>query len=220
MKLRGAIFDFDGTLFDSMYVWDTAGADYLRGLGLEPEPNLGRTLKTMSLAQSAAYLKEKYHLKQTAEQITDGVSRTAEHAYFYDVQPKKGAKEFARRLQESGVRLCIATATDRYEIEAALARCGMGGFFPEILTCTEAGSGKDEPQIFREALRRLGTSRDDTLVFEDACHAIETAKADGFAVAAVYDAHEEKQERIRKAADFYLNDLTDFDSFRKLVSAI
>jgi HAD superfamily hydrolase (TIGR01509 family) len=219
MKLRGAIFDFDGTLFDSMYVWDTAGADYLRGLGLEPEPNLDRTLSTMSLGQSAAYLKERYHLEQTPKEIMDGVNRTAEHAYFYDVQPKKGAKEFVCRLQESGVRLCIATATDRYEIEAALARCGMGGFFSEILTCTEVGSGKEEPQIFREALRRLGTSRDDTVVFEDACHAIETAKADGFAVAAVYDAHEEKQERIRKAADFFLNDLADFDSFWKLALA-
>lgn len=100
--------------------------------------------------------------------------------------------------------MCIATATERYQIEAALKRCHLDSFFGEIFTCSAVGHGKDEPHIFEAALAWLGTGREDTLVFEDAYHAIQTAKKAGFRVAAVYDSHEPHQREIRELADHYI----------------
>ena len=58
--MKGAIFDFDGTLVDSMFIWDTFGEDYLRTLGKEPKENLTETFKTFTLEQAAEYYREHY----------------------------------------------------------------------------------------------------------------------------------------------------------------
>lgn len=217
--IQGIIFDFDGTLFDSMFIWDTAGETYLRSIGKEPVEALQSVLKPMSLQQSAAYLKEKYSIPLSVEEIMDGVNRTVEGFYLHTVMPKPGVIELLEALSSRGVRMCIATATERCQVEAALVRCGMRHFFSGIFTCTEVGSGKDQPLIFRKAMEHLGTDRSNTLVVEDAWHAVRTAKEDGFMVAAVYDAHESMQSRIREAADVYLTDFFDPDPFWKFASA-
>lgn len=160
--LRCAIFDFDGTLFDSMYVWDVAGQQYLRSQGQEPKP---------------------------------------------------GIPAFLQALREAGVALCIATATDRYQIEAALTRCGLSEFFPAIFTCSEVGRGKDDPLIYRQAMAHCGADRSHTVIFEDAIHAVETAKADGFTVVGIQDDSEERQTLLQSLSDCYLHDFTDPEAF-------
>lgn len=210
--IQGMIFDFDGTLFDSMFIWDTAGETYLRSIGKEPMEDLQSVLKPMSLYQSAAYLKERYSIPLSVESIMDGINRTVEGFYLDKVMPKPGVVELLEELSCRGMRMCIATATDRYQVEAALERCGMKHFFSGIFTCTEVGSGKDQPLIFRRAMEHLDTDRSNTLVVEDAWHAIRTAKKDGFFVAAVYDAHECMQRSIREAADVFLADYSDMTS--------
>lgn len=204
MNLKTAIFDFDGTLFDSMSIWDTVGEDYLRSQDCSPEPGLRETLSTLSLRQGAEYMKEAYGLPMSVPEIMDGINKAVEDFYFYAVQPKPGVPEFLTTLQNQGIRMCIATATERYQIEAALKRCHLDSFFGEIFTCSAVGHGKDEPHIFEAALAWLGTGREDTLVFEDAYHAIQTAKKAGFRVAAVYDSHEPHQREIRELADHYI----------------
>lgn len=206
MKIAGAIFDFDGTLFDSMSIWDTAGENYLRSLGREPASDLSSTLSAMSLYQAAVYLRETYGLSLCVEEIMDGINKTVEDFYFYSAMPKPGVPEFLERLHLQGIKMCIATATDRYQIEAALERCGLTRYFGEIFTCTAVGHGKDEPHIYEAALEFLGTAKAETLVFEDALHAIRTAKAAGFPVAAVYDPHEPNQAEVRSTADLCLEE--------------
>lgn len=213
MKLCGAIFDFDGTLFDSMSIWDTAGSDYLRSIGKEPEPHLAQTLKTMSLFESASYLQKTYDIPLNIDTIIKGINQTIEEFYFYTTQPKDGVLDFLTKLQKRDVKMCIATATDRYLIEAALKRCKMDLFFQSILTCSELEHGKGEPIIFEEALNSLHTKKEDTLVIEDAFHAIKTAKEAGFTTLAIFDEHEEKQEEIRQTTDFFLFRFTEADSF-------
>ena len=211
--LKGVIFDFDGTLFDSMFIWDTAGETYLRSLGKEPNGDLQRILKPMSLLQSAEYLQAHYQLALSVEEICAGINRMVEDFYFHMVQPKPGVVAFLEELYHRNIKMSIATATDRYQVEAALARCGMKQFFSGIFTCTEVGSGKSEPVIFRTALEHLGTERCNTIVFEDAYHAVLTAKNDGFLVAAIYDAHEDKQGDIQQLSDVYLTDFSDMTAF-------
>ena len=217
--IQGVIFDLDGTLFDSMFIWDTAGEVYLRSIGKEPEADLQKTLKPMSLLQSAQYIREKYNIPLSVEEIMDGVNRTVEGFYFHTVEPKLGVIVFLEELYRRNIKMCIATATDRYQVEAALQRCKMRHFFSEIFTCTEVGSGKDKPDIFRKAMEHLQTDRSNTAVVEDAYHAAFTAKQDGFMVVGVYDSHESRQQELLQLADVFLPDYLHLNNFWKFASA-
>ena len=217
--LKGLIFDFDGTLFDSMFIWDTAGESYLRSIGKEPEADLQKVLKPMSLLQSAQYIREKYQIPLSVEDIMDGVNRTVEGFYFHTVEPKLGVIAFLEELYRRNIKMCIATATDRYQVEAALQRCKMRHFFCEIFTCTEVGSGKDRPDIFRKAMEHLQTDRSNTAVVEDAYHAAHTAKQDGFLVVGVYDSHESRQQGLLQLTDVFLPDYLQLNHFWKFASA-
>ena len=204
MRIRGAIFDVDGTLLDSMFIWDTIGETYLRSIGYQPKENLNETFKNMSLHQAARYYQTEYGVTQSIDEIMDGVNAMLERYYRFEVPLKPGAAELLERLRQDGVKLCIATATDRHLVEAALDRCGVLSCFGEIFTCNEVGHGKDEPDIFEAALRFLGTEKSETVVFDDSLYAIRTAKETGFPVAAVYDSHEKEQDKVRLLADIYL----------------
>lgn len=219
MKIKGAIFDFDGTLFDSMFIWDTLGEDYLRSIGKEPGAFIGEKIKTMSLYQAACYFKDEYDIALSAEEIVRSINQRIEHFYIHEVQPKPGVISFLKELRQAGVSLCVATATDRYQIEAALKRCGMDELFLEVFTCGEVGHGKDEPVIYRKAMEFLNTDRSNTVIFEDAYHAVETAKNDGFHIVSVFDKSESRQEELRQMCDCYLPDFLHTDCFWKFASA-
>ena len=219
MRLRGAIFDMDGTLLDSMQVWENAGEDYLRTLGCVPEEGVGELMKSMSLQQAALYCRERYALPLSVEEIMAGVNGRVERFYRQEARLKPGALDFLRTLSQRGVRMCLATATDLHLVEAALDRCGVRTYFSALFTCTQVGSGKDEPHIYRAALRHLGTGRADTLVFEDALYAARTANGDGFVTVGVADAYEKNEGELERLSDFFLRDFREVDQFWKFVSA-
>ena len=202
--IKGAIFDLDGTLLDSMFIWDTIGEVYLRSLDIEPRENLAETFKTFTLEESAEYYRTHYGVSLSVAEIVDGVNRMIEDLYKSTVPLKKGVAEFLAGLSKAGVRMCIATVTDKYLVEAALTRLKVRQYFGEIITTAEVGCGKNDPNIYRTALAYLGTEKHETLVFEDVLHALMTAKNDGFPVAAVYDKHELRQTEMKENSDYYI----------------
>lgn len=218
--LRGAIFDMDGTLLDSMSVWDNVGENYLRSIGYEPRENFAETIKDLSLYQASCYCKSEYGIKLSFDEIMDGVNAMVEGFYRYEAKLKQGADEFLRRLRESGVKMCIATATDKHLAEAALARCGITSCFCDILTCNSVGHGKDEPIIYRLALESLGTKKSETIVFEDALYALKTAHDDGFITAAVFDEHERAQDELKMLSDFYIKNFKEINAFWAFAQAM
>lgn len=207
--IKGAIFDLDGTLLDSLDIWETVAQDYLRELGYEPREDINEMFKAFSLYQAACYYRETYGIRLSVEELMAGINRRVEDFYFHTVPAKPGIQEFLEKISGKNVRMCVATATDRYQAEAALKRCGIAGYFSEIFTCTEVGSGKDEPLIYRAALAHLGTAKEETAVFEDALHAIKTAKQDGFPTVGIYDRHHREQDEIQRLADAYVKDFSD-----------
>ncbi len=218
--LKGAIFDVDGTLLDSMEIWDTLGEDYLKSLGFTPKENLNETFKSMSLRQAAEYYISEYSVPLSVDEIMHGVNAMIENYYSHEALLKHGVLDLLQRLHENGVKMCIAIATDRPFIEAALERCGVLNYFSEIFTCNSVGHGKDEPFIYREALKALGTDRTNTVVFEDALYAAKTAKSDGFTIVAVYDVHENNEDKLKAIADCYIADYTNAKSFWSFASQI
>lgn len=213
--IRGAIFDVDGTLLDSLSIWDTVAEDYLRSLGIEPRENLAETFKTFSLEQSAEYCRSVYGVKQSVKEIMDGIDAMMETFYRQTAPLKPGVAEFLRALAQNGVKMAVATATDRHLIEAALTRCGVRAYFLDMFTCTSVGKSKNEPDIYRAAREALGTKKEDTWVFEDAYHAAKTAADDGFPVAALFDASEDEQDALKKTAKLYLRSFEDALPFRE-----
>ena len=218
MKIKCAIFDFDGTLFDSMFIWESVGEIYLRSLGKEAKASLREDVRALSLYQSACFMREEYDLSLSVEQIMEGINQTVENFYIHEVLPKSGVVDFLERMRKAKIPMCIATASERYQIQAALSRCGMEQYFEAIFTCTEIGHGKDEPAIFQKAMMHFGADRSTTIVFEDAVHAVKTAKADGFMVAAVFDDSEKRQSEIRNLSDCYISDFENTEDFWKFVS--
>jgi thiamine-phosphate pyrophosphorylase len=208
--MTGAIFDLDGTLLDSMAIWDNFGADYLQARGIVPPADLNQTLKPMSLLQAVDYFKKIFLLTDTAEEMMRQFSDQIEKKYAAEVKLKPHVAEFLADLKSRNVRMCVATATDRRQAEAALKNLGILPYFSFILSCTDAGLGKDQPEFFMQALERLGTEKNQTVVFEDALHAVITAKQAGFRVVGVEDfSAGDDTEQIRKTADYYIRDFSE-----------
>lgn len=204
--MRGAIFDLDGTLLDSMAWWESFASAYVKELGLTPLPGLDEKVKTLTLVQSAELLREQYGVTSSIAEILKEIDHRADRFYREQVLLKKGAFSFLHALHEHGVKLCVATASNRGPAQAALERNGVLDLFEGILTCTEEGIGKDQPDIYEKAVQALGVPKEETFVFEDALHAIQTAKQAGFLVVGVYDAcFPKEQEEIQKLADYYIN---------------
>ncbi len=202
--LQGAIFDFDGTLFDSMYLWDNIATDSLIALNIEPPSDYRSKLRNLSVPQAAAYTIERFNLDMTVEEFVAMINKMIEHYYFNEIMPKEGIPELLHDLSNNNVKICIATATDRHLIEAALKRCSLRRFFDEIFTCTMVGEAKDNPKIFETALEFMGTQKDKTLVFEDSLYALKTAKSAGFITVGIQDNAEKNQQELKSTADFYL----------------
>lgn len=203
--IRAAIFDVDGTLLDSMPIWEDAGEKYLHTLGITARPGLGKVLFPMSMEEAAVYMREEYRLPCTAAEIVAGVAQTIDAFYREEVLLKDGAEGLLSSLASRGVKLAVATSGNRALCEAAFTRLGVRNYFSGIFTCSEVGAGKSRPDIFLRAAQFLGSEPAETWVFEDALHAIETAKKAGFPVAAIYDKSNESQmDRIKEISDVYL----------------
>ena len=205
MKLKYAIFDLDGTVLDSLPIWDNLGVDMLRSQGYDPDPALGRQLKIMTMTDGAQLCKDLFGMPESIDEIVQLVEDQAQYAYNTVIGPKPGAENFLRRLKAAGVPMFVATNTRRDLVEDGLRRNGLLEFFDGIVTCPEVGQGKKEgPAVYEAALRLLGGTKEDTVVFEDALHPIRTAKKAGFRIAAVYDASSEgEHEEIKALSDYY-----------------
>ena len=204
MKIEGAIFDFDGTLYDSMGIWEEVGSIYLKSQGKNPEKNLNRKIKNMSLEQSAEYFNKKYNLNKTKKQIINEINEQIKTAYREKIEPKKGAAEFLEKLKNLKIKMIIATATDKFLIEKALKRNKLDIYFLDIITCNIVGKGKDNPLIYYKAMEKLKTKKETTLIFEDSYFASKTAKDSGFLVCGIYDKYENKKRELKMISDYYL----------------
>ena len=209
--IRGAIFDLDGVLLDSMGIWNDLGARYLRSLLVEPEPDLNQILFSMSMEQGADYLKEHYRLSQTEEEIGAGIAKLLEDYYFYQVPAKPGAEELLHFLAERNIPMAAATSSPREHVTRALARLGLLPYLSSVFTTAEVGESKHTPAIYLRAAQALGTAPAETLVFEDSLYALKTAAAAGFPTVGVFDANgEADQAGLQAAATIYLTELADF----------
>ena len=178
------ILDMDGTIIDSMPYWNRLSPDYLNSRGIEGNfDDLMARIKTMIMPEACAFLKEQFNLPEEPAQIQEQLA---------DVMRGHYESATASPL----VRLC-------------LERLGIWNLFSFALSCEEVGHGKDRPDAFLEAARRMGARPDETAVYEDAGLAIRTAKKAGFHTVGVYDPYCEDWEEIVRTADEVITEWGD-----------
>lgn len=210
MKLKYGIFDMDGTLIDSMPMWRGLGKGVLQRRGIQPRPDFHEAMKPLTMREGCAYCKLAYDLPESTAEIIEECCGVVRDFYRTQAKPLPGVPEFLAKQKARGAKLYVATATDRPLAEIALRQTGLDAYFDGMLTCAEAGVGKQQPDIYEQTLTLSGCAREDTIIFEDALHAIRTAKAARFRVAAIHDpaltaAHAE----IRTLADYYVETYED-----------
>lgn len=187
MKITGAIFDMDGTLLNSMDYWATVADEYLVSVGITPRNSTCETFLENGIKAWYELCQNEYSLPASFEEAKKGVYAIMNEKYETCVEIKPGALDMLTSLKEHGVKMCLATATDRKTVEFILNRLNISHFFSRIFTSGEVGVGKREPKIYNVALEYLGTDKETTYVFEDAIYAIKTAYNNGFKVVGVYD---------------------------------
>ena len=200
------IFDADGTLLDSMYIWQELGGRYLRSLDIQPERDLAKILYPLSLEQGCNYLQANYVPEKSLDEIRDGIVRIIQDFYIDEVKLKNGAKNFLESMRKKNIPMVIATAGDRILLNAALERNGADKYFDAVFTCSELETTKHEPKIFLTCAEFLGLAPKNIAVFEDSLFAIETAKKAGFITFGVEDeSNKFEREKIIEVADYYVD---------------
>ncbi len=216
--IKGIIFDADGTIIDSMKIWDELGKRYLLKMGIRADSELSDILYDMSLEESGRYLKARYQISDSVEKIISDLLELIKDFYKNVVCEKPGLSAFLNKMKERRVPMGIATSGNRELLQYALKKIGILEYFNVILTCDELETSKKEPYIYLETAKKIGTNPCETAVFEDAVHGIKTAGKAGFITVGVRDESSEKyREEIIKTADIYITDFYD-DAEEKLFS--
>lgn len=202
---KGAIFDMDGTLLDSMRVWTRLTQGYLKQFGLHITDEEYAACEGFSQPQVAQYFAERYDLPGGAAGLMEGMDRLITARYETVAKPKDGVLPFLDGLRARGVKMAIATLTARRHAEKALRDRDMLGYFDFMLTIEDVGVSKYQPDIYLMSAERLGLAPADCVVFEDAPYACTTAKKAGFRVCGVAEpAYAAGEAELRAASDLVI----------------
>lgn len=205
--IQGAIFDLDGTLLDSMWVWKYVDEEFLTRRHLPKEPDYLEKLGPMGFHRAAIYTKEHFQLSDSVEEIWEEWGRLAKNAYDNEVRMKPGAAEYLRMLKKRGVRIGAATSNHEELFSGTLKRCGVYDYFDAFTMTSEVSRGKDFPDVYLLCAERLGVQPAESAVFEDIAAGLRGAKSGGFYTVAVKEPLSAPQEKeIKLLADQYITD--------------
>ncbi len=210
MNFKAAIFDMDGTLVDSLGVWNVVwsafGERYKDNKNFMPSPEDDKAVRTLLLKDAMELIHENYGMGESGKELLDFANEIIEEFYENRVELKPGACEFLEHLKNSGTKMCIASATERRLIMLAMKHCDIEKYFLKVFSCGDIGKGKDQPDIFLEACTFLGETPENTWVFEDSLTAIETAVSIKMPTVGIFDPNNFGQERIKELATEYVAD--------------
>ena len=206
-EIKGVIFDLDGTLVDSMWMWKTIDIEYLGKRGLDCPEDLQKKIEGMSFSETAVYFKERFHLPDSLDEIKAEWTRMSLEKYEHQVPLKPGAGRFLQFLKDHNIPMGIATSNGQAMVDGVLDALKIRPFFDSVATACEVKAGKPAPDIYLYVAGKLGVKPEDCLAFEDVPAGIQAGKAAGMRVIAMADEFSRAmEEEKRRLADFWADD--------------
>lgn len=205
------IFDIDGTLIDSMWIWTNIDDLFLAKYNLTEPPNFHEGMEGKSYSETAQYFLDIFpELPHTRQELEDEWHQMAYDIYTKEIPLKKGAYAFIENMYQEGKKLGIATSNTRVLAEGTLKNNNIFPFFHSIWTSDEAKVGKPSPDVYLRVAESLGVLPERCLVFEDVPKGIMAGKNAGMKVCAIDDPFSRSQEELkRELADYYIQDFDD-----------
>ena len=216
-EIKAVIFDLDGTLVDSMWMWKAIDIEYLGRYGYDCPEDLQKAIEGMSFSETAVYFKERFSIPDTLDQIKADWIAMSIDKYRYEVPLKPGAGAFLAELKARGIRAGIATSNGREMVDAVLESLKITDYFDVVTTACEVAAGKPAPDLYLQVAERLEVRPEDCLVFEDVPAGILAGKRAGMQVIAVEDKFSMDMEGEKRAlADAYIRNYEELLSGRQL----
>lgn len=205
---KAVIFDMDGSLVDSMWIWTEVDRIYMEKYSLTEPETFHKDIEGMSYIETAQYFVDTFQtLRCTREEVMQEWRDMTVELYATKVFPKPGAVEFLDEMRRRGVLLGIATSNDRQIAQAALDAQGLSEYFSSVCTSSEVAAGKPAPDMYLKVAEDLGVAPADCLVFEDIPNGILAGKNAGMSVCAIDDDFSRRDEPEKKRlADYYIRD--------------
>lgn len=204
---KAVLFDLDGTLVDSMWMWKAIDIEYLARFGYDCPDDLQKAIEGMSFSETAIYFKDRFSIPDALDRIKADWIQMSINKYRYEVPLKPGAKEFLQELKVRGIRMGIATSNGRDMVDAVLQSLGIAEYFDVVTTACEVAAGKPAPDIYLKVAEALRVDPAECVVFEDVPAGILAGKRAGMEVCAVEDAFSLPMAEEKKAlADYYIHD--------------
>lgn len=210
-SIKGAIFDLDGTLMDSMGFWSELDGIYLRRKGIDtiPEDYL-LEIAHLGSYETAIYTKKRFSIHETPEEMMKEWHSMSIDFYSNKVALKEGALDYLKLLKSRGVKLGVATANDDDLYVPALRLTGIEKLFDAVVNVSEVERKKGFPDIYLLACERMGVKAEESVVFEDILLGIKGAMAGGFKTVGVYDETSERDAaEIAKTADMFIHSFVE-----------
>lgn len=209
-NIKACIFDLDGTLVDSMWMWPDIDREYLGRFGIEYDDNLKNEIDGISFHETAVYFKNKFGISDSVEKICKDWEDMAYDKYKYEVKEKPGYKKFLEHLRSKGIRMGIATSNNRSMVDAVLESLNMKDFFEVITTSDEVKRGKPAPDVYLTTAKLLNVEPKNCLVFEDVVAGIISGKSAGMKVCAIEDDFtKEVRQKKKELSDYYIVDYSE-----------
>lgn len=208
--IDAVIFDLDGTLVDSMWMWEAIDVEYLARFGLEFPKDLQRSIEGMSFSETATYFKERFKLPDSLEQIKSDWNKMAWDKYLNEVPLKEGVRELLEYLKSKKIPAGIATSNSRELVDLIIDKHNIGEYFSSIRTSCEVEKGKPSPDIYLLVAMDLMVEPKRCLVFEDVIQGVMAGKNANMRVCAVYDKFSEKDEKQKiRLSDYYIRSMKE-----------
>lgn len=211
MNITGAIFDFDGTLFDSMPAWVGIRELFFSSIGIEMTQDDREFFRGKFTSEALPLAIDRFQLEMTYDALLDSFFAYLTQRYLDMAVPKNDIIEFLEKLKARGVKIGIATASGEPAVKAALEKFGMLDYFPVIYSTYTVGESKLTPRVYDVVLNELGTDKETTWVFEDALYAAKTAKENGYPVVGIYDPSERRTEELQQLTDIYIHNYAEIE---------